>query len=294
MTWTEQAGGTFFRSQAEGWLLSVIRNQADATGRRTLQATLERDPEPGESRLELIRPAQVWMELHAAPDQPATIPQRWGRRYDVPAASWEAVAERWPTGPDGKTPRKPVLKAWWLLEAMTPTAALVKGADFQAIEQINDHRISVEGQDLLIESISVESPRVDPSWPAGRRDRFLVVRMNYPAGKPHWVAPYRIVPTLSEYQLYSEHRFYERANAYTGIFGPIDDSQVNAYLAGFHVYSVESFKARARGLGLSTESGSRPAIEGETNFQHPSGLEPPAPPLQTPEPPLPLPTAHAR
>ena len=77
----------------------------------------------------------------------------------------------------------------------------------------------------------------------------LVVRLSYPAGKPVWVETEGMDDDVAGH----EHRFYTRANKYTGVFWPVAPDAARAKLRALRLVSVDRFKNDQRGATRRVE-----------------------------------------
>jgi hypothetical protein len=117
-------------------------------------------------------------------------------------------------------------------------------AGFATSNRVQPLRVSVGGDDtVIVESLRLEEHAVSNSSGPRRRLPCLVVRLRYPAGKPHWV-------TLDGLEGIDakecEHRFYFEADRYTGIFWSVGEDEVGKKLRTLRLHSLENFKDAAR------------------------------------------------
>src|SRR5262249_37200084 len=212
--------------EQQQWRLAALQNQQ--LGERGLQllATLEKNPDPRETTLQLIKPRETWMELRAEPESRARFALRWNAVNDYPAPAWVLDVPEWPVLAGTQTPATPLLQVWWNPDQETAAAAaLDRGADFRTLTQLRQKTVQVDGDKVVIESVQVEEHLV-----ASRRDRklektsCLVVRLSHAPDRPVWV---RLQGLDAAGQ---EHRFYTEANKYTALFWPVTEEQANKIL----------------------------------------------------------------
>jgi hypothetical protein len=238
------------QERVSGWRLAVVRNAR--TGRERdgldLWSTLEKLPSPRESALEMIKPREFWVEVaaaNAAADTPFS--QRWSYRVGLPAPCWSLRVAAWPAAEGDAAPgtSRPTITAWWDPDQEAAyTSAVVRLADFDSTEEIPAREVRAEGSTVAIESVAVEEARAVEVAPGDRRVRScLVVRLRHEPGKPFFVRPLGLRPEGAE------HRFYEKANKYTGIFWNVTRDQASVALTGLGLVSLEDFKARAERRG---------------------------------------------
>jgi hypothetical protein len=266
--------GSYWRSEypwkpsraKSGWRLAVLQDQLVGAGGLEMLATLEKEPDPREDTLQMLKPRWTWLELGpAAAGAPYSV--RWGYRASYPAPAWALSVPRWPGRPGSPELERPVLRAWWDPDQETgPPEALDRGPDFRTPADLVNRRLLVDGDEVTVRSVRVEQHTVSR---AGVRETVscLVVRLTHPPGRPVWVRLSGLTPRGQE------QRFYTAIGHSTALFWPITEEEANQGLAGLSFYSVNAFKARARARGFYVEL---------------DGLAPPAPGDLRPGPPVSL------
>lgn len=235
--------------EAGGWRYSAARTryqEQEPTGPLQLFTILE--PTAGDSaRLRQARPRFAWFELSTqAGTGRSEFAVRWQELGAYPAPVWRGDVPRWPADPNGKDPAGPALNAWWLAGKEADQDLGPAPLEFNRPQDVRDEVVrSDDGTTAIVESIAVEShpirTRADRDSP--EQVDCLVVRLRYPRGKPFFVDPRRLPGiTPSGY----EHRFYLRAGAYTGLFGPITRTEVDG-LRSLSLVPVAKLKSLAEG-----------------------------------------------
>ena len=230
---------------AGGWRFSVARyrfEEREPVGSLQLFTVLE-PANGGMPRLRQVYPGFVWFEI--APQSGAgSFTVRWQELDAYPAPVWRADIPQWLTDTSSTGPASPVVKAWWSGDKDSSKSLSLDPVEFQErIQRVKDIEVRTDDGDAVI----IEGIVVEPHTLRTRSDRepseasCLVVRLRYPVGKPCLVDPGslgKIVPRGYE------HRFYTRAGAYTGIFGPVAETEVEE-LRSLRVIPVARLKERA-------------------------------------------------
>ena len=107
--------------------------------------------------------------------------------------------------------------------------------------------MDVDGVEILIESISVESRIVESKADTEERKPCLVVRLKHSSDKKFWVKPSGL-----NYEG-QESRMYEDIGSYTGVFWPIVPDQVDEIITGLSVYSLRDLKHQAESRGFHVQ-----------------------------------------
>ncbi len=232
------------------WRLSVLQNQITTDGHLTFQTSLELEPDQDEKdrgrvfprkEIALVRPRTVWLELADGPKSPPVVGQRWRTRFDWAAPVWEAQVAPWPKT-DSRSFTKPVLRAWWAVDNLVPTATMRLDPG-ERLDLVQERRTSISGLD--VESITTEQAPIDRLDGLPARESYLVVRIRSPRNQPYWVDLIGVNP------VHVEHRFYHEANRSTAIFGPWNEA-MTAAVTGLAFHSVDKFKERAASFGLTS------------------------------------------
>lgn len=254
--------------ESAGWQLTVLANRAPAgTSRLELMAALEPraqeaapnplEPIPGPGPLRQPRPAMAWFAVEPMEGR-GSYQLRWREQSLFPAPVWELDVPRWLTDSSGTAPDRPILKTWWMPGAEVPAAATLK---FDAPLAVEGSKVeSVDGSTVVIESIRVEDHLLETRpGAAPEPTTCLVVRLEYPEGKPFIVDPAKLAGLQAERY---EHRLYTSSRKYTGLFWPVSRSQIESNLRGLGLIGLDSLRNQAEGrkqaIGLKL---SRPRTE---------------------------------
>jgi hypothetical protein len=232
---------------AGGWRYSAARTryqEQEPMGPLQLFTILE--PTAGDTgRLRQARPRFAWFELSPQAGR-GEFAVRWQELGAFPAPVWRGDVPRWLADPNGKDPAGPTLDAWWLAGKEADQDIGPAPLEFNRPQDVRDEVVrSDDGTTAIVESITTESHpiRTRADRDAPEQVDCLVVRLRYPRGKPFFVDPRRLPGiTPSGY----EHRFYLRAGAYTGLFGPITRTEVDS-LRSLNLVPVAKLKALAEG-----------------------------------------------
>jgi serine/threonine protein kinase len=222
-----------------GWRLAARDNRLISRLGGQAQEILAMVENGHAKRGETPPPAQAWLELQDGRGQ-QVLGQRWQNRLGYPvSAAWVVRATR-------KQDRCRVQT--WLRDTVVQFQAVSEhGRNLD--EAFAGKQVLVEGVDVRIESVRVEAFNwVDEH---GNRDPqrplwCLVVRCNYPSGRPIWVKPDPDVNPARNGGY--EHHYYQVQGSnrarYTGIFwfGSLSQQQVEEKLRQLKFYSVEDFK----------------------------------------------------
>jgi hypothetical protein len=242
------------RRQAKGdWLLAVLQDQGQA---RTigkgqgleLMVTLEntkvqRDPDQKDI-VKQVRPEFVWLEVKADdPNLPFTVRwgNLWGAKKNFPAPAWLMEVEGWP-----RKPTPPKVSAWWTVSDLEnyPHAHLERDMKKNLAEAFT----APPGADFQIEDVSIEKHRLDGTDGVS----CLVVRLHHAPGKPVLVRPNKLRYNNVEHQLYN------KAQQYTGIFGPVTADDADKAFS-LDIFSLTQFKAETKAQGNAIEDWPLPA-----------------------------------
>jgi hypothetical protein len=211
-----------------GWRLSALDSvltKEQPHNRLDLLAAIERLPsEAGGSRaLEQVQPGFVWIQLAAQDlsDPVSRFTVRWRERIFYPGPVWHLDVPDWPADPAGDRDARPVLRAWWLPPGERPSGLKVV---LSPGERPGPIRLE-EGELVQIESLGVETHRVEVRPGELAEKSCLVVRLSHPRNRPFLVDPMRLTGLENQAVGY-EHRFYSRAGSYTGLFWPLNEPQL--------------------------------------------------------------------
>jgi hypothetical protein len=161
----------------------------------------------------------------------------------------------WPTQAGVGSLVPPVVRVWWSPRWAVPAEELKAGRDFR-VGAGPPVGLRADEVPLTLEGVRVERRLVrvredgppEPRW-------CLAVRLSHPPDRPFWVRPAGLPPPAGQ-----EHRFYQRAGAYVGLFwfAGLDTEEVvrdlvASSLDGLHLFSVAGFKEEAERLGHKAE-----------------------------------------
>jgi hypothetical protein len=201
------------------WLVSVLQNQHFDNGTNVfplqIMTTIEKldDAAAPEKLLRMVRPQFVWFNVKSTeqPDKP--VP---GLRFyplaDYPAPAYSLDLPSWVGSKDGKE-FGTILDLWWNQDPLTNCGRLHLNDD--PLPDFEHHQIRPNEQDLqvVVESITYETMPIEISPKQFVDKECLVVRLRYPKeGQPFFVQLADPKATAAE------HRFYQEAGKYTGVF----------------------------------------------------------------------------
>jgi len=195
------------------WRLTVLQNQKTPTGTLQILVAMERQPDPKETTLRLIRPRDIWFELAAGPENTNQVPIRWTEREGYPVPTWTIEVPDWPGKADAGNPLRPMLRAWWFEDSEAPPARILRSSeDFELDSRIDSQRtIAVGADSVTIESVGIEEQVVQVDDQISEKKPCLVVRLSYRE------RPFRVRPAGLSF-VGAEHRCYLTARRYTGVF----------------------------------------------------------------------------
>jgi len=174
---------------------------------------------------------------------------RWGYQYGYPAPAWGFTIPEWPLALGTTNLAPPLVRAWFSPDQEAASSAVLKrGSDFSAVSELNNRPIQVEGEKTIVETVSVEDHLVEVrSGQPPEKKSCLVVRIAHPKDKPVWVK----VSGGWDIEGF-EHRFYQDANKYTGLFWPAPMNAEES-LSQLSIISMEAFKRTAKERGFVLE-----------------------------------------
>jgi hypothetical protein len=226
---------------AAGWRLSVPSNRSlerrEGGSRLEVAAILEPVASP-QGPLRSIVPRWAFFELVPQTATSGSFAARWRQREGFPAPLWQVEVPLWVADSATGLPDRPALKAWWLSndQELEPTRL-----SFTHPRDMVERAVAVGDRlEVVIDGIDVEEHSLEVH-PGSNREvvTCLVVRLRHPGGSPFFVDP----DSLSGLSLAGyEHRFYKRANAYTGLFYPVSRSQVDETLRSLNLLSLARLK----------------------------------------------------
>ena len=211
-------------------------------------SSLEKRPTQNDPQaaIQHVLPRRAWFKLDGqdirSPAEAFAV--RWRERRYYPSPVWHFDVPEWPRDPAGNGPARPILTAWWLSPGQKPSPDHVfktnpaqKYADFPSTVRIDDDT------SIAIESIGIETHRVEVGPDEWQDKSCLVVRLAYPQNMPYYIDPKELTGIENETVGY-EHRFYSRANRYTGVFWPVNHDQFDK-LKSLSLISLVKIRALA-------------------------------------------------
>jgi hypothetical protein len=280
----------------EGWRLAVLQNQRVQDQGLEMLMTLEKEQESQLAALQVVKPAKVWFEVTPPGDAGSSFVSRWQYQPGFPAPAWGLDVPTWPSTATGKSPARPVVRAWWAADRLLPPAAVLdRDLDFRNLQMLTGRTLRVDEQEVTIESVTVEDhlietePGVRGAVGQLKTAPCLVVRVAHSRNYPVWVQ-LRGIEAAGQ-----EHRYYTSAGKYAAIFWPVVADQAETVLAGLDVYSVNAFKrdAEANKCMLELKNLYEPLATDIRPQQPVSGFTQPTiermPPATDPPPPVELP-----
>ncbi len=195
----------------EGWHLAVVEDSGRQKG-GYLRVLLEKQPEPDTpSVIQQVKPEWFWAQV-SAQGGPAAAPQqlRFWPTHAYPAPAWKLHLPDWPSG------QAPVMNVWWSHKPPRVAATASPGGKPSSVPvQIDDWRIPREKDaHVYMESIGHEEHMVGTNQDDQRTQKCLVVRLRWDVKKDR---PFLVRPG-DGFAAGHEHRIYENAGKYTGIF----------------------------------------------------------------------------
>lgn len=235
--------------EKEGWRMAVLQNQRKGDRGLQMLTTLERLTERSPTTIQQVKPRDIWFEIQPPANVPSRFGVRWEYLYVYPAATWGFDVPEWPLALAAPNLASPQIKVWWSPDQEAAgSAAFQQGADFNSTSDLTNRSKPVEGDLVTVESVSVEDHmvQVQPGQMPEKKS-CLVVRMAYAKGKPVWA---KISGPWTPEGF--EHRFYQDANKYTGLFWPAPPNAEET-LSKLNIISVESFKRNAESRGFTLD-----------------------------------------
>src|SRR5262249_14086986 len=149
---------------------------------------------------------------------------RWGPQWGYAAPAWSVDSPAWPTKPGTAGLARPYLKMWWNPD-QTPAADAVVEREAKTLLGATNITRQVEGEPVTIESVRVETHRVEIARGRFEPRECLVVRVAFP---PKKLVKVRVEGVTPEGQ---EHRFYPETGKATALFWPVTEDQARDSLA---------------------------------------------------------------
>ncbi len=243
-------------AEANKWCLTSLQNQLSTGGAMQMLLGLEKEPEPPDPKitLQFVKAWESWFEVKPR-DSVARIAQRWAYVPGYPLPTYGADVGAWPSAPGSAKPAKPDVSVWFSPkdQERPPSVTLNRGPDFKTLDDLQNRVVQVDGHDVLIENV-----RVETHWVRTRPDKepeqqeCLVVRLKLtdnPADKTRdsrvWVQVEGLEPRGQE------HRFYGEAGKYSGLFWSVNADQLREKLSSLRLTSVAAFKRDAEKTGFT-------------------------------------------
>jgi hypothetical protein len=266
-----------FRERS-GWRWALLQNQRVRDTGLQMLWTLEKKSSGDESTLQQIRPIKTWMELAAEGGTP--FAQAWHYQPGYPAPAWGLDVPAWSVRQGSQAPAPATARVWWNADRETlPSATLRRGPDFAAPLDLENRVLPMDEGDAVLESVRIEEHVVTTA--PGRREvkTCLVVRLRHDPKNPVWVQFRGVSPAGHE------HRWYQSANKYTGVFWFVNADEAVQALTQLDVLSLERFKRQAvqrqcflemRDLAAAQPNDDRP-LPAFDLYRMPDGAVPPLP-----------------
>src|SRR5262249_30724102 len=147
------------------------------------------------------------------------------------APAWTVRATGWMPRNGEKevaiAPARARLEAYWL------------DTEPQAKDTLEFAKLTGEERELSVDGVK---GTVDREL-TGDKEGYLAVRLTHEPRKPVLVRA-KIGGTGSQWALNEDHKFFDKANQYTAVFGPLRAADLNALTLEF--YSLDSIKGRAK------------------------------------------------
>jgi hypothetical protein len=240
------------RQDQAGWRLTLPQLQRLGSGVQGL-VWLEKEFDPREATLQQLRPRDVWFELTRLTEAAVT----WRAIPGYAAPAWGFDATGWPEPSSGVS-----LKVWWNPDQDAPIAGrLDQGADFAKLSDIVNRRLTVDGEDILIRSVTVERQSVPVGLNRSETMECLVVRVAHSPGNP-----VRVRLTGPPWTG-SCHWDYPAAGEATVVFWPAQPDQVR----GVEVISRRAFQRVAEQRGFAMTLDDLPAPDPASERPRPVG-----------------------
>ena len=220
------------------WRFSVLQNQRREGNAVRMLVTLEKQPDPRETTLSLVRPRELWIEVEPDTKGPLPLSLRWDNREHYPAPAWTLALKNWPSARGTTAAARPRVRAWWNPDLETLRSVplqLGKHFRFDAPDETRPV-IQVDGGDVVVESVRIEKHRVQVAANLSEEKTCLVIRLTHPPGRPVWAR----LPGIDAAGF--EHRFYAEAGKYTGLFWTKTEDEVKNTVTVIDLIALERFK----------------------------------------------------
>jgi hypothetical protein len=234
--------------EREGWLLTLRHNYYRA-GDQSLEMLLslensrDRLPKGERDTIRQVRPQPqaVWLEVEPQGAEAPPSLFSWGPFPGYAAPTWRLNCRDWPPRAGTSQPANPRILAWWSWQNEPASFKTIDRTAGAAITDVVGRKALVPGGagEVVIEGIEIRdgvSIEGAPGELAQTGVTALVVRASFPNKTPIWLDPVGVDHTARQ------HRYYNQAGKYTGIFWPVTRDTVQTSLRGISVYSVDRFK----------------------------------------------------
>jgi hypothetical protein len=230
-------------TESGAWRLSLMQNQRTPAGDLRMLMALERRLDDGESVLQMIRPRGVWLEVQPRDDAANKTITRWRYLPGYPAAVWNVEVPAWPRASAGALPARPRVQLWFNADQETPAAATLRRThDYLALTDLAGRMVRIAGDEVRLESVSVEQHVVETRAGVREPQSCLVIRLSHEQGKPVWARAAGIRAVGQEHCYYS-------IGSYTGLFWPVTADEAGLAMSSISLISLEEFKREAQQRG---------------------------------------------
>ena len=226
------------------WRLAAVQNQRLKDRGLQMLLMLDKAPERAEATLQQQRPRETWIEVGSSAGPSASFDLRWGYQPGYAAPAWNVESPEWPTVRGTQTVAQPLVRMWWSPVLDTPPDAFVaRSPELLSLLHATNVSRPMEGETVVIDSVAVETHRVE-TQPGKFEDKHcLVVRVTHPRSKPVKVRVEGVAPAGQE------HRYYPEAGKYTALFWPVNEAQAQSGLSRINLISINRFKSLAEKNG---------------------------------------------
>ena len=226
------------------WRLAVLQNQRVRDRGLQMLLMLDKAPEKAEATLQEVRPRETWIEVDSSAGAKAAFDLRWGYQPGYAAPAWTVESPEWPSLRGTQTAAKPLVRVWWSpIQDTPPDAFVARSEELPTLYNATNITRTVDGEPVVIDSVDVETHRVETQPGKFEDKRCLVVRVTHPRAKPVKVRVEGIAPSGQE------HRYYPEAGKVTALFWPVDEAQARNGLSRINLVSINRFKSQAEKNG---------------------------------------------
>jgi hypothetical protein len=183
----------------------------------------------------------VWLEVE--PQGADSLPSRfsWGEFSGYAGPTWRLNFLDWPPRVSTSQPASPRILAWWSWQNDVSSFKTIDRAGGASVSDLVGKKALLPGGagEVVIEDVELrEQTRIEgaPGEEVQTGVTALVVRASFPSKSPIWVDP------VGVNYIGRQHRYYNQAGKYTGVFWPVTRDAVQNSLKGLSIYSVDRFK----------------------------------------------------